>query len=829
MSKLPPASRFRAVAPVLLSAILCLGPFAGCGWPGDEEPVAISLVDRFHEAAVTGSPEAVEPPPRIEWRFGEPGGEEASGEDAATLGWRALHGVSDLAVRDARLVGRTGETALLAVEGLEDPDPNDFLHSIEIEMRVSAGTRLGFEFDDAEELDEKEAVDWAREADFLSFNQDLRPGDELETYTLTSADASFETSVPLRALRHILIRPTDAAGADFEIASIRIVSLKEHLANVPTGVGWQGLGDVFRETIVARAPERIGFEIGVPSRSFLDLSIGTLADDPVTFEVEVEADGEQRRLLRRTVSRTQVWQTVPVDLTEYAGRNVTLRLGLDSERPGTVGFWGTPVLRNRGALPEVTQPSAARAAVVALDREPPQGVILILADTLRRDRFQPHGYERLNAPNLTRLAREGALYRDAISQGSWTKVSIPSLVTSLYPTTHGIEDMPDRLPASVTTLAEVYRNAGYATFATSSIPFTGRLTNLHQGFEVLHEATSLPEESFSESKTARTYMDRLLEWIEVEKDVPFFALLHVFDPHSPFEPYRPWEREFMDAEALTQHRRDLETVREFIENDHMKREGLPTLEEIQESGVDVERFLAAERAWYDASIKAMDVEVGRLLERLDELGLRDRVMIAFTSDHGEEFLEHGRHFHGYTIYGEMVNVPLFFWWPGRIPGGVEIEQTVQGIDVMPTLLEVSLLPVPEDAQGQSLLPLLAQEDATALGWSRRPAFSERAHAPVAFSDQKTVRSYRSVVFDRWKLIQNVERPDGVPEFELYDHEEDPLNLLDVAAEHPEVVERLAGYLAGWHARALEARVGTTSADAEISPEEAEKLRALGYL
>jgi arylsulfatase A-like enzyme len=797
--------------------------------PPEADPTAIPLVERFDQATVIGTPEAVPPPPRIEWRFGEEIEEAATGEGGPTLGWRALHGIQDLSLRDGRLVGRTGETPLLTVEGPEDPDPGDSFHALEIEMLVSAGTRLGVSFVGEEELDEEQTVENARERAFLAFNKDLSPGEELRTYRLDSADASFNTSVPLRALRHIVIRPTEASDASFEIASVRVVSLKEHLASVPSGVGWQGLDDVFRETIVARAPERITFSVSLPSRPFLDLSIGTFDHAPVTFEVELEADGRRQRLKRRTVSRAQEWQALPIDLTEHAGRDVTLTLALDSERPGTAGFWGSPVIRNRGGRPRLADASPGREAVVGADEDVPQGVILIIADTLRRDQFQPFGYERPNAPNLTRLAREGALFQDAIAQGSWTKVSVSSIITSLYPTTHGIEDMPDRMPASVTTLAEAYREAGYATFATSSVPFTGRLTNLHQGVEVLHEATSVPEEGHSQSKTSRTYVDRLLDWIEVERDVPFFAFLHVFDPHSPFEPYRPWAAEFMDAEAITQHRQDLETVREFIENDHMKRDGLPKLEEIEKSGIDVERFVAHERAWYDASVKAMDVEIGRLMERLEELGLDERVMIAFTSDHGEEFLEHGRHFHGYNTYGEMLNVPLFLWWPAGIPSGMEVAPTVQGIDVMPTLLEVSRIPVPELAQGQSLLPLLAAGGTAGLGWAPRPAFSERAHAPAAFSDEKVPRSYRSVVSDGWKLIHNVEKPEGVPDFELYDHAKDPLDLHDIAAEHPEVVERLARVLESWHARALEARVETEAADADLSSGEIEKLRALGYL
>jgi arylsulfatase A-like enzyme len=430
---------------------------------------------------------------------------------------------------------------------------------------------------------------------------------------------------------------------------------------------------------------------------------------------------------------------------------------------------------------------------------------------------------------LARLAAEGALFRDAIAQGTWTKVSVSSIITSLYPTTHGIKDMPDRMPAGVTTLAEVYRSAGYATFATSSVPFTGRLTNLHQGVEVLHEATSIPDLDHSSSKTSRTYVDRLLEWIEGRKDVPFFALLHIFDPHSPFEPYRPYENLWMTPEESAQHRRDMEKVKEFIEEDFFKWQALANPEELARAGIDQETYVAAQKAWYDASIRAMDVEIFRLVERLEELGLAESTLIAFGSDHGEEFLEHGRPFHGFNTYGEMLNVPLLLWWPGAIPAGVSVDRTVQNIDLMPTLLELSRLTAPEQAQGQSLLPLLAATDPASLGWADRPAFAERALAPVAFEpDEKEVESW-AIVDDGWKLIKNGVRPEGHPELELFDHQKDPLNLENVADEHPEIVERLAARLEAWHQEASAARVEGDGEAAEMSEDELEKLRALGYV
>ena len=202
-------------------------------------------------------------------------------------------------------------------------------------------------------------------------------------------------------------------------------------------------------------------------------------------------------------------------------------------------------MRNAAGTATLAEASPRRRALT--EREaPPRGVILILADTLRRDHLEPWGHERPNAPTLVRLASEGALFRDAIAQGPWTKVSVPAILTSLYPATHGLLDMPDRLPASVTTVAEAFRAAGYATFATSSVPFTGKLTNLHQGLEVLHERPSIEDLDGTSAKTARTFVDRLLLWIEADQDVPFFAFLHVFDPHSPFEPAEPYASMWMD-------------------------------------------------------------------------------------------------------------------------------------------------------------------------------------------------------------------------------------------------------------------------------------------
>src|SRR5260370_758948 len=224
--------------------------------------------------------------------------------------------------------------------------------------------------------------------------------------------------------------------------------------------------------------------------------------------------------------------------------------------------------------------------------------------------------------------------------------------------------------------------------------------------------------SWTWSKTARVYVDRLLPWLEAHREVPFFVFLHVQDPHDPYRPYPPYDTLWVDPAGEAEHERQAEDGRKVIADPLMKGFLMPTRDDLLKAGLDPKAYIDYERGWYDGSIRGMDIEIARLLEGLRNLKLDRRTLVVYTADHGEEFLEHGKMFHGQTTYGELANVPLIFWRPGTIPAGTVIEQTVQAIDLMPTLLEMSRLPVPAAAQGHSLLPLL--------GSASRPAGSADA-------------------------------------------------------------------------------------------------------
>ena len=310
---------------------------------------------------------------------------------------------------------------------------------------------------------------------------------------------------------------------------------------------------------------------------------------------------------------------------------------------------------------------------------------------------------------------------------------------------------------------------------------------------------------------------------------PWFVFLHVFDPHSPLEPYPPYDTLYTDEGEIEAHRERITAVQEVIEDDHMRGDVMPTAEELDEAEVDAEAFVNTEHDWYDASIKGMDAELGRVVERLEQLGILEDTLIVFMSDHGEEFLEHGRHFHGHNAYGEMLNVPLMMWWPGVIPAG-RSDEIVQSIDVMPTVLDLARIAAPDQVQGQSLLPLMIQGEAPSrFGWVSRPAFSEREGMEEEFEAEPDKQANSLVMIaDGWKLVKNTRRPDGWPEFELYDYDNDPMDQVDLAADNPDVVASMAEELDAWHERALAARIEEADA-ADLTPEEEARLRALGYI
>ena len=266
------------------AVLLTAGLFTliACGDPSDDPP-AISLVQLFSDAEVTGSPAEVTEYRRLEWRFDGSSTIPQASEPGPYAAWTALNDIEQVRLEDGHLVGRiTGKYPIIAVEVPMDALPKDLLAAVEVRVRASAGAKFGVLTLSEPEIELEKLLKDFEKGEYASFQTDFEPGDEIQTIKLTERDVRFTRTTPLRSIRHFGLMFFEAEGAEFELESVRLVSRNEQLASAPSGVGWQGLSNIYRETLVSRAPEQIAFEIDLGSEPWLDLAIGTPNPHPVT-------------------------------------------------------------------------------------------------------------------------------------------------------------------------------------------------------------------------------------------------------------------------------------------------------------------------------------------------------------------------------------------------------------------------------------------------------------------------------------------------------------------------------------------------------------------
>ncbi len=745
-----------------------------------------------------------------EWRFSK-----ISAESGSTGGWTAYADVSDLKIENGILKGRS--TSDLPIINLQRTsfDENDLFHSLEIRLRVSAGNHVSFSFSGEKDPSLKAVLDYRAFSAWDS--KSIAAGEHFQNIVLTSPITTLS-----KKTRNIFIQPTNASGSTFEIEFIKLILRKDHLASIPTGLSWQGLSGIFQESVVMHTPEKLNIPITLSEHPELELNLGTVENYPVTFRVYLERKGSKSEipLLEKTITMPQHWDRNRINLSRYAGESAMLRLALTSEKKGTIGIWGNPVIRN------------GRQEKEKVDK--PQNVILIWADTLRPDHLSFYGYKRETSPHLAKMAREGVTFKDSISQATWTKVSTPSMMTSLYPLSNGVHEFYDRLPSSATTMAEVFYDSGYATLNFTGVLFTGKFTNLHQGFEEVNEDVSLSD--LTSSKISREYVDRLMPWLESHRSVPFFVFLHLFDPHDPYKPRPPYDTMWADPNYDKQHQKETEKVLEVMTDPLTKMFKMPNKAELIKAGIDPKKYTEHNKNLYDGAIRGMDSEIGRLIERLRHLQLDKNTLIVFASDHGEEFLEHGASFHGQSVYSELTNTALLFWSPEFLPKDKVVKETVENLDVMPTILELCGLKGPKEMQGQSMVPLIqplrnGNMAEAGSSWRERPAMSERANTVDGHGNPPPFNSEAySIISGQWKLVHHTVRQEGQPEFELFDRNKDPLDQTNIAEQNPKIVEQLAKELKLWKEKAVSVKLKSdTDSTSNMSPEEIERLRSLGYI
>lgn len=426
--------------------------------------------------------------------------------------------------------------------------------------------------------------------------------------------------------------------------------------------------------------------------------------------------------------------------------------------------------------------SALAGLGVGCCREQPQptrpDIIVVVIDTLRADHLPSYGYPRPIAHNIDRIAREGVLFERVIASSSWTKTSMASIVTSRDPDAHGVRRSTDSLPVRLPTLAQVLRAAGYETLGVNTNPWLTPKFRFHAGFDVYENPINTNADSVTE---------RGLHLVSGAQR-PFFLYLHYMDVHAP---YTPDPRFFDEAPFRTPGGQ--------LMSDEM-------LEQLyRKQGFAAPGAEHRVRRLYDAEIRATDTALGMLLEGLSARGVLDDAVLVVTSDHGEEFREHGTTEHGWNLYPEVYQVPLVFRAPGMLPQGRRIAAQVRTIDVAPTLLELADVPVPASFEGSSLLPMQngAVEDRVAIGAiGLHPYLPRRDYVAVVSPDSLYIRERRSGAV------------------EVYDLREDPGALRNLGSDHP-AAARLGAL--------VRTDTAPRPAQVEIDAETRAQLEELGYL
>jgi len=432
---------------------------------------------------------------------------------------------------------------------------------------------------------------------------------------------------------------------------------------------------------------------------------------------------------------------------------------------------------------------------------PPTRFVLIVADALRADHLGCYGHERDLTPNIDAFAADSLVFTDVTAAGPWTLSSNPGLFTGRYPYEVFNYDKVKLLDNAI-TMAERFQAAGYKTAAFSAHPLITKTRGFDQGFDEFQEFDG-PKDAVDNA-----LLSRFLRWMPKNMAEPTFVLLYFYDPHIPYDP-----RPIPQTTAAK-----LKGARDYIrQGDIVNREGhrkpaiMENPQEKWECSLDEIDLL---HELYEGDIAEEDIRIGQVLEALRG----SKAVIAITSDHGEEWLEHGGLFHKEMLYQELLHVPLILRIPGRKAGVVTAP--VSNLDLMPTLLEVAKIEPEPGLRGRSLLSDSFDED--------RPLFSEARHVSA------DVRRY-GVKEDSITVMHSLAGwPDDPPipeggRWECYNLEADPTQQETLSLdEYADLQEMLLAHEE--KVFAFEAALAQKSPASEGIPEDLqEKLEALGYL
>jgi len=426
--------------------------------------------------------------------------------------------------------------------------------------------------------------------------------------------------------------------------------------------------------------------------------------------------------------------------------------------------------------------------------EPRRNVLMVVIDTLRVDKLGCYGCDLDATPRIDQLAREGVRFKRAYSHAPWTLPAFASILTSLYPPQHGAGGYYPKLrklPETVRTVSEVFRDAGYATFAVINVDWLSQTFGMTQGFD------DVDFEGYGNNiqvRPAARTTDTALAWLGERGPRPFFLVVHYFDPHLVYAPPPEYRKRFAQPEDQNDTSWVFGKVRDmFAYRQGKVRFSIPTIRRAEHL--------------YNGEVAYTDHEVGRLLDGLQRLDLAASTIVVLTADHGEEFLDHGGFEHGHTLYEELVHIPLIIRGVNGF-GARTVPSVVGHVDVAPTLCELAGVEPDPAFVGRSLVGLMS-------------GMADADH-PIVLEGNFWGKALRGWLQDGYKLIMSENRPTG-----LFNIIEDPQEKQDLRGIDTERVRRMAGDMELAYKKML-IHIRGSDVPVTLSPEELRRLRSLGY-
>ncbi len=468
----------------------------------------------------------------------------------------------------------------------------------------------------------------------------------------------------------------------------------------------------------------------------------------------------------------------------------------------------------------VTVRAAAGMQCMAPRLDVPPNIVLIAIDTLRRDHLGCYGYKRPVSPNIDRFAGQGVLFERCYSPANWTLPSFVSMFTGLMPTAHGVPQSRSVILPAVPTIAEQLKKKGYYCTAIISNPsFVGKC-GLSRGFDVYDDysihlgaelgmfaPTSSQDLGFVNNVVTgeNVTQQAILQLTQAGKTgKPFFMFVLYFDPHDNYIPPAPLDRKFDPEYKGKMDGRRILSMRKKPPSDR-----------------DMQHLVAR----YDGEILYTDMQVGKLLKKIDAVSKPENTIVIILSDHGEAFAEHKLLLHSNSVYREEVCVPMIWRWPGVLPQGRKVKSLVLNMDIAKTLAELVGFDGFDLAQGESLWPVLLGKDIP----EGRAILSQKSY------DDDTPWHHWALTRSNYRLHVEFQKElfEKGAKRTLYDISQDPWETTDILDSHREMGKRMFLLLKAKWDESMEIQEyylsRGKSQEVKMTSEERRRLETMGYL